>query len=169
MAVKSTLSEEEYLRTSFPGVDQEYDDGELVERALPDHPHSKVQNNACVFFSLLRKVDKLPFHSRPELRHRVRPGRFLIPDVAVFWPEEPNEAVPSKPPLIVIEILSPDDTMSRVLDKLREYLAWGVPHIWFVDPYRRELAVYDRAGLHYVTEFAVPEANRALTVADLFD
>lgn len=169
MAVKTSLSEEEYLRASFEGVDQEYEDGELVERAMSDDPHSQVQGNSGYFFTDLRKSEKLPFFARPELRHRVREGRYLIPDLSVHWPTPPTQAVPATPPLIVIEVLSPDDRMSRVIEKLQEYVAWGVPHVWFVDPYKRELAVFDRGGLHFVKEFVVPETSRRLTVADLFD
>jgi Uma2 family endonuclease len=169
MAVKTSITEEEYLRTSFPGVDQEYQDGDLVERAMPESVHSEVQGNACTVFNMLRKVKGQPFFGRPELRHQVRPGRYLIPDVAVHWPEPPSQPVPSNPPLIVIEILSPDDRMSAVLAKLEEYLNWGVAHVWFVDPHTRVLSVYDRSGLHTVTEFPVPHANCTLTVADLFD
>ena len=169
MAVKTSVTEAEYLRTSFPGVDQEYRDGELVERAMPDNSHSEVQGSGCTFFNNLRKLHSLPFHARPELRHRVRRGRYLIPDLAVYWPTGPSEPVPSAPPLIVMEILSTDDRMSEVLGKLDEYLDWGVPHVWLVDPRKRQLSVYDRGGLRHVPEFPVPEAGRPLTIADLFD
>lgn len=169
MAVKTHVSEEEYLRTAFDGVDQEYDDGELIERGMPDEPHSKTQTGASGYFHILRKLEHLPFFSRTELRVRLRPRRYVVPDVAVWWPAPPAERVPSTPPLIVIEILSTDDRMSQVLGKLQEYVDWGVPHVWFIDPYTRKLATYDRGGLHYVSEFAVPETNRAFTPADLFD
>lgn len=69
----------------------------------------------------------------------------------------------------MIEILSPDDRMSVVLAKLEEYLNWGVPHVWFVAPHTRVLSVYHRGGLHTVSQFKIPEANRPLAVANLFD
>lgn len=88
----------------------------------------------------------LPFYSRPELRHRLRAGRYLIPDMAVYWPAPPEAKVPDTPPLIAIEILSPDDRMGDALSKLREYVDWGVPHVWFIDPDARQLAIFDRTG-----------------------
>jgi Uma2 family endonuclease len=163
------VTEEQYLHTSFPGVDPEYRDGQVIARGTPDTPHSEAQGNAGSYFVSLRKNAGLPFHGRLSLRHRVRAGRYLIPDVSVHWPERPSELIPSNPPLIVIEILSPDDRMSVVLAKLEEYLNWGVPHVWFVDPHTRVLSVYDRTGLHTVSQFEIPEANRPLTLADLFD
>jgi Uma2 family endonuclease len=168
MAVHVGLSEGEYLRTSFSGVDREFRDGELVERAMPDFPHSSAQMGTGGFFLQLRKQEGLPFYPLPELRHRVRAGRFLIPDLAVHWPEAPAEDIPSRAPLIVIEILSPDDRMSEVLGKLQEYVAWGVPHVWLIDPRSRQFSIYDRQGLRHVEEFPVPEANRPLRAADIF-
>jgi len=169
MAVKVGLTEEEYLRTSFPGVDSEFRDGDIVERAIPDVPHSTAQMGSAGFFLQLRKQEGLPFFPLPELRHQVRPGRYLIPDVAVHWPNPPAEDVPAHPPLIVIEVLSPEDRMSDVIAKFQEYVAWGVPHVWLIDPRSRQLSIYDRQGLHHVDEFPVPEANRPLRVADIFD
>ncbi len=48
----------------------------------------------------------------------VRRGRYPIPDVAVFCPVDPA-GVPETPPLVAIEILSPDDRMSDVREKAR--------------------------------------------------
>jgi Uma2 family endonuclease len=73
---------------------------------------------------------------------------FLIPDVAVFYPHEPG-LVPDTPPLIAIEILSPDDRLTKVREKLEEYRAWGVPHVWLVDPHSRRLYSCDE-GLREV-------------------
>jgi Uma2 family endonuclease len=60
---------------------------------------------------------------------------YLIPDVSVFWPTGPSVLFPDKPPFIAIEILSQEDRMLAVREKLREYHVWGVRHIWLVDPY----------------------------------
>jgi Uma2 family endonuclease len=43
--------------------------------------------------------------------------------VTVFYPKEPQERVPAAPPFVAIEILSPDDRMADVRDKLAEYRA----------------------------------------------
>jgi hypothetical protein len=36
MGAKTAISLEQYLHTTFPDVDREYRDGEIVERSLPD-------------------------------------------------------------------------------------------------------------------------------------
>jgi Uma2 family endonuclease len=136
MGVSTGVSVEEYLHSSFPGIDREYRDGALVERSMPDYLHGKTQALLNALFMALRK--ELRLYPCSETRMKLRAGRFLIPDVAVFHPDEPG-LVPDTPPLIAIEILSPDDRLSEVREKLEECRAWGVPHVWLVDPHSRRL------------------------------
>ena len=104
---------------------------------------------------------------RSELRHRVTENRFRIPDVAVFEGKPPAQ-VPSTPPLVAIEILSPDDRIGYIVPKLEEYRSWGVRHIWIADPEDRKLFTYGETGLHEVTELRLPDYEIALTLADIF-
>ena len=97
---------------------------------------------------------------------KLRPRLYRIPDAAVFLGSEPP-AVPDTPPLVAIEILSADDRMPEVLDKLREYRAWGVPHIWLVDPESRWMYIYDD-GLREVGSLKLPELDFELQPADVF-
>jgi Uma2 family endonuclease len=166
MAAKTAIPVDEYLHTSFPGVDCEYRDGELVERTMPDYLHSRTQALLGFFFEALRK--RLSVYTCPELRMRVREGLYLIPDVAVFWPSAPALLVPDSAPLVAIEILSPDDRLTAVREKLQEYRAWGVPHVWLVDPHSRRLYTCD-AGLTEVNSFSIPELNVTLGPAEVFE
>ena len=59
-----------------------------------------------------------------------------------------RESVFTHPPHLVIEILSPDDEPADMLEKIADYLKFGVPHVWIPDPYRQRLQVADRDGLH---------------------
>ena len=154
----------EYLHTSFPGVDCEYRDGELKERTLPDYLHGCTQALLCIFFGALRK--KLSLFVCAETRMKLREGLYLIPDVAVFWPSPPA-LIPDSPPLIAIEILSPDDRLNAVREKLQEYRAWGVGHVWLVDPHSRRMYTCD-AGLTEVNSFSIPELNLALEPTEIF-
>ena len=103
----------------------------------------------------------------PELRVRLRAGLILIPDVAVYWPNKPAR-VPDTPPLIAVEILSDDDRLPKVRSKLKEYRAWGVVHVWLIDPYERSLYVCDD-HLQEVDVLRVPELDLELHPADVFD
>jgi len=165
MGVRTAIPVGEYLHTSFPGVDCEYRDGELTERTLPDYLHSRTQSLLIFFFETLRK--HLPLYSCPELRMKLREGLYLIPDVAVFWPSPPA-LIPDSPPLIAIEILSPDDRLNAVREKLQEYRAWGVRHVWLVDPHSRRMYTCD-TGLTEVNSFSIPELNLSLEPSEIFE
>ncbi len=165
MPTKAALSEEEYLRTSYSGVDREFCDGELLERSVPNFPHGRLASRLAAFFETHCKAKSV--HSVVETRIRLRPGRYVIPDVCVFWPDEPTEEIPESLPLLVIEVLSPDDRMSDVIAKLHEYHDAGIAHVWLADPKLRCLYLY-REGLHEVTSARIPEVDLELRFAELF-
>jgi len=166
MATGTTLSVEQYLATSFPDLDKEYRDGELVERSLPDYPHSKTQMRLGSFFATAGKA--LPIFPASELRLKIRPSVVLIPDVCAFYPTEPQLRYPDTPPYIAIEILSVDDKLSDVREKLETYRQWGVPHVWLVDPYSRRMYTCD-TGLMEVPTLQIPELGLTIAPADIFD
>jgi Uma2 family endonuclease len=154
MASRLQISPGEYLSTSFEDLDREYVRGEIVQRAMPDYPHGKTQLELGVRFRSLRDSHRL--YACSETRMRLSPDLIRIPHVAVFADSEPQERIPSHPPLLVVEIISPDDRFSDVLEKLAEYRKWGVPHIWVVDPHRRTLASYDAGVLAQVDRLTLP-------------
>jgi Uma2 family endonuclease len=164
MAARTGVPVEEYLHTSFPDLDREYRDGEVVERSMPDYLHGKTQLLLGAFFLAL----KLPTRIFPcsETRMRLKEGLILIPDVAVFWPDEPPP-LPDRPPLIVVEILSPDDRLSAVRAKLEEYRAWGVPNVWVVDPHLRRMYTCE-ARLMEVEKLVAAEIGVEIGAAAIF-
>lgn len=166
MPVKAALTEEAYLRTSFPDLDREFRDGEVIERSIPDWFHSRTQAIVASFFGV--RESTLNVQAAPGLRVKLRAGRHAIPDVSVFWPAEPPGSVPDRLPLIAIEIISVDDRIADVLEKLREYMAAGIPHLWLLDPRNKRMYLY-RDGLREVQHYSVPEIHLEATVADLFD
>ena len=165
MSAKAGIPVAEYLHTSFPDLDREYRDGEVVERSLPDYLHARTQALLIVLFEALRK--RLPVYTCSELRMKLRTGLYLIPDVAIFWPSKPAN-IPDSPPLVAVEILSPDDRLAKVREKLEEYKAWGVPHVWLVDPHKRHLYVCEN-GMSEVTALPVPELGVTVTADDIFE
>ena len=98
---------------------------------------------------------------------RLRSNLVLIPDVAVFYSTEPSLA-PDSPPLLVAEVLSVDDRLTAVREKLEEYKAWGVPHVWLVDPHGKRLYICDK-GLMEVTSLQIPELGIELLPGRIFD
>jgi Uma2 family endonuclease len=148
------ISVREYLRTSY-SPDCEYVDGRIEERNVGEKGHSILQMYLGFLFRLNR--DAWGVEVYPELRTHVARTRFRIPDVLVVRAGVRFESVLDSPPLIAIEILSPDDRLSDLQQKIDEYLAFGVEHIWVFDPQRRAAWWADGEGLHLVTsgEFTV--------------
>src|SRR5258707_1220444 len=119
MASKTMVPVEEYLRMSFDGPDREYLNGEIVERHLGSKPHRKGQMHLLRFFDKLS--DRHSLHIFPEMRLRVSPQRCRVPDIAVYFGDEPAENIPSCPPDTIVEIVSEDDRHVEIQARLAEY------------------------------------------------
>jgi len=165
MGTKTLISEQEYLTTSYLDRTPEYVDGEIVERNMGELLHSRVQKRLIEIFYEFGKRHRL--FAMPELRHKVKSSVYRILDVTVFADAEPNESVPSSPPLAAIEIISPDDRINDVLKKLDEYRQWGVQHCWVVDPYLPKLFVYNDAGLIQVQAFELGSYGVHIPASDI--
>jgi len=131
MPSRTMISVEEYLRTSY-SPDRDYVDGEVVERNLGELDHGWLQTLVAGYF--LARRQQWNISVIVELRVQVKPTRFRIPDVCVVLGPKPAEQILTKPPFICIEILSPEDRMSRVEKRVEDYLAMGVPNNWVLDP-----------------------------------
>jgi Uma2 family endonuclease len=75
------------------------------------------------------------------------PDIMYMPDVAFVRAErlpplDEQLGILQLPPDLVVEVVSPTDRLSDVLDKVSVYLAAGVPLIWVVDPQRRLITVH---------------------------
>lgn len=139
MASSTAVSVEEYLHTSYR-PDCDYVDGELVERNVGELKHSFLQS--ILGTSLHRATRPLGARVAAGLRIRVSATRFRIPDITVMLKSQPLEAVPTRPPFLCIEIVSPDDRMTGIIQRVKEYLAFGVNHVWVVDPASRTAYAY---------------------------
>jgi Uma2 family endonuclease len=134
----------EYLRTSFDGPDCEYLDGEVVERNTGELPHGKAQGN--IYFLLRLMADRLGILIVPEIRIRISETRYRIADVAVWRNSNIGDRIPVVPPFLVVEVLSPEDRMTRVQPKIAEYLSIGVEWIWVVDPIEKSALIFSQSN-----------------------
>jgi Uma2 family endonuclease len=166
MEEKTLISEQEYLRMPFPDREMEYVCGELVERTLPNNEHSETQGE--LVYRARKLAETLPLHIRPELRLKVAPGKYRVIDIAIYAGEKPVGLIPVEPPLVAIEILSPDDTLADIMQRLKEYQDWGVVHVWLADPQARKFYVYSRQGLLAVAAFELPEFGARIAADEVF-
>lgn len=87
------------------------------------------------------------FACAPELRVQVTPGNFRVPDVTILDRNLPVEQIITHPPIALIEILSREDTLPRMLKKLREYEQMGIQTILVLDPGSEEHYRFSKLGL----------------------
>ena len=149
MGAQTLISLEEYLHTSY-SPDREYRDGVVMERNLGTKGHSHLQLALGACFHRRRREWRIEAFT--ELRIRVRKGWYPIPDVCVYTEPVPEEEIPTRPPLLWIEILSPDDRMSEVWRKADELIAHGVPYVWIIDPETLESELRTAGGVQRVAD-----------------
>jgi Uma2 family endonuclease len=143
MPTSSLVSVEEYLNTSYH-PDCDYVDGRVVERNLGELDHSGLQGEIVFYFRLRRK--QWGVHVFPEQLVQVSPTRFRIPDVCVLVGAYPTEQIFRKPPFLAIEILSKKDRKRDILERVEDYLRFGVPCVWVIDPRSKEGWIHTTAG-----------------------
>ena len=165
VASHTQITADQYLRMTFEH-EAEFVHGDIVERSMPDYIHARLQIVLGFLFESLRL--KYSLFACAELRLQVAPDVFRIPDVSVIAGVPPSQAVPDRPPLVVIEILSKDDRHSGVMQKLEEYRTWGVPNIWVVDPALQRFSIYSERGLQNVTSFSLVNFPFQLSPQELF-
>ena len=138
------LSVEQYLHTSYrPDVD--YVEGHTEERNSGEYDHSTLQGT---LFSLLRsRRHEWNVRVAVELRVQTSAYRFRVPDVCVLDRTQPKEQVVRRPPLLCIEVLSPEDTVRRMIERAQDYLAMGVGAVWLFDPASRTVTICSQDGL----------------------
>ncbi len=151
MAVTRTvLSVAEFARLpqAAGGVRQELHHGEVIELPPVKKLHTKLQRRLVELLQArvdpaAQAVDKeFPFRPTPELE-------VWIADVAVFsltaWEETPDDDYFRGVPAVVVEVLSPSNTASEMLEREEMCLRHGGREFWLVDPQRESVKVV-RAG-----------------------
>lgn len=167
-AVHVPLSE--YLATTYE-PDCDYVDGEVLERNLGDEQHAALQLAIGAIFYVNRRA----WGIRPstELRLQVSPGRYRIPDICIIESSKPLVGIPAEPPILCIEVLSPEDRLHRILKRVQDYRTMGVKHIWVIEPMTRECWIIDYAsgGALPMLEdaFTIPGTPVRVAIADIFE
>ena len=167
MATATIVSLEEYLSTNYD-PDCDFVDGILDDRVLGQQEHSDLQTELAYWFRLHR--NKYKVKALVEQRLRINNTKFRVPDLCVFQLPAPTEPIPGEPPFICVEVLSPDDTISRMQTRFDDYLDFGVPNIWVIDPSTRRAWTISRLGHFECLNgiLATTDGSIELPLADLF-
>jgi Uma2 family endonuclease len=164
----SSVSVEEYLHKVYR-PDFDYVDGVLVDRNVGEKDHGDAQGNLYAFLRERRKLWGI--YVALETRVRISPTRFRVPDLCVFVGPAPDEQVFTQPPFLCIEILSPEDRMSRMQVRIKDYLNFGVRYVWLVDPETHAAWICTSEGMHEVRDGTLRTENPELPVplSEVFD
>lgn len=158
----------------------EYVSGLIIQKPMPQGEHSVIQTELTPAINLVVKPKQIA-RAFTELRCTFG-GRSTVPDISVFlWgriPRKENGGVAnvfSIAPDWTIEILSPDQSQTKVTKNILHCLQHGTQMGWLIDPDEQSVFVYrpdqpttvcDEPGVRLpVPEFA---KDFNLTVEDLF-
>jgi Uma2 family endonuclease len=166
MSIDAQVSVREYLTTDY-SPDCDYVDGVVEERNLGEYDHAQLQTALAAYLFSRRK--QWGVRVVVEQRVQVAPTRFRIPDLCVMLDEEPKEQILTKPPFMCIEILSPEDRMSRMQERVNDYIRFGVPYVWILDPKEQKAYRCTTAGLTEVAELRTGNPEILVPLRELFE
>jgi Uma2 family endonuclease len=165
MAAGSLVSIHEYLNTSYR-PDRDYVDGVVLERNLGEYDHARLQTEIAFYFR--SRLSQWGLRAVVEQRVQVASNRFRVPDVCVSAESQP-EQIFRTPPLICIEILSKDDRLSEMHERVDDYLNFGVRYVWILDPATRRAWRCTSTGMNEVTELRTENPDTLVPLAELFE
>lgn len=168
MSSATLVSIQEYLAACYR-PDREYVDGEIQERNLGEQPHSRAQILLAAF--LVLREAQWGIRALTEQRVQVSATRFRVPDICVLQASASRDAIVQEAPILCVEILSYEDRVSRLNEKLRDYFQMGVRYVWVLDPEAKRGFCYTPGEMHEVLDGVLRTQNPNIEVplADVFE
>ena len=171
---------EEFLRLSETKPASEYIGGKIIQKPMPKGKHSTIQTELSTAINNALKPQKTA-RAFSELRCTFG-GLSTVPDVTVFtWeriPRDDNGAIADSfqaAPDWTIEILSPDQSQTKVTKNILHCLDNGTELGWLIDPSEESVIAYFPGQKPAFFETAtdvlpVPDFAKAfqLTLGELF-
>jgi Uma2 family endonuclease len=141
------LTLEEFLTLPETEPASEYIDGKIVQKPMPQGKHSSLQTEFSTTVNVKLKPQRIA-RAFSELRCTFG-DRSIVPDVSVFiWDriarDENGEIanVFQLAPDWTIEILSPEQSQTKVTKNILHCLDHGTEMGWLIDPNERTVFVY---------------------------
>jgi Uma2 family endonuclease len=156
------LTLEEFLALPETEPASEYIDGKIVRKPMPQGKHSSLQTEFSTTVNVKLKPQRIA-RAFSELRCTFG-DRSIVPDVSVFiWDriarDENGEIanVFQLAPDWTIEILSPEQSQTKVTKNILHCLDHGTEMGWIIDPDERTVFVYQPK--QQTLAFDLPEAQ----------
>jgi Uma2 family endonuclease len=146
------------------GYHVELIDGIEIEKPLPKKFHAIIQR--FLLLVLTRDLPKL-YIAMPELNVKCGADR-LVPDVCVIERAAllNSDSDDIEAPRLAVEILSPGQNLSNVLDKCERLLRHGTGLCWIISPEQRQAWMYRHD--HHNSDFALEAAQEKLAGDTIF-
>ena len=148
---------EEFLQLPETKPASEYIDGKIYQKPMPQGKHSRLQTCLSTAINQAGEPKKLAL-ALTELRCTFS-GKSIVPDIAVFeWeniPLDENGQIANKfeiPPDWIIEILSPEQSASKVIRKITFCIKNGTKLGYFIDADDKSITVFQPNQLPEVKE-----------------
>ena len=166
-AISPPITLAEFLAQPETKPAREFVTGQVIQKEMPQGKHSRLQSRLVTVINDRAEADHLAL-ALPELRCTFG-ERSLVPDIAVFeWSRLPFDAdgdianMFNRAPDWTIEILSPGQSSSRVVDNLLYCLNAGGQMGWLINPQDKDVLVFP-AGKQPI---AVRGAEELLPIPD---
>jgi Uma2 family endonuclease len=152
------MTAEELLRLPDDSCRHELVKGELITMTLPGEEHGAVIINVAAPLALYVKRNLLGVVYGAETGFQIErnPDTVLGPDVAFVRRDRVEKTAISKgyrfgAPDLVVEVISPSDSIKKVERKVQLWLSAGARLLWRVEPKTRTVIVYE--GTNAMTVF----------------
>jgi len=130
--------------------------GEIVEMSLPGKRHGFVCGNIARILGIYTALRKKGYVCTNDTGTVVErdPDTVRGPDVMLFEDvtnyDELEIKFAEEPPLLAVEVLSPNDKPAEVRERIAQQLQFGTRWVWVVDPSKRNVTVYRPGQEPYV-------------------
>ncbi|MBD2508019.1 Uma2 family endonuclease [Nostoc muscorum FACHB-395] len=142
-----SITLDEFLKLPETEPASEYIDGQIIQKPMPQGKHSTIQTEFSTTVNVILKPQQIA-RAFSELRCTFD-GRSIIPDVSVFtWGRIPRDEKGEVAntfliaPDWTIEILSPDQSQTKVTKNILRCLNFGTQMGWLIDPNEQTVFVY---------------------------
>lgn len=156
-AAVKPFSLEDFLLQPDTEPESEYFDNEIIQKPIPKGKHSAIQGEFTAFVNSILRLKRIA-RAFLELRCTFG-GMSIVPDISVFrWDRIVRDRdgkianIFNIPPDWLIEILSPDQSQTKLVKKILLALEHGIEMAWLLDPEEEVIFIY--------------RANQALQICD---
>ena len=163
---------EEFLALPSGDVSYEFVDGQAVPKVSPKYFHSTLQLALCRLIHAWCRGRGRVVPEWAVLLKRQGKDWVPVPDVTYISYErlpaswKRNEACPAIPEL-VIEIISPEQSIKKLEDKAKDYLDTGVSRVWIVNPQATSIKVIFSDGASQIYTDTMPIVDALLPGLEL--